>query len=547
MNQKLTKWAVAGVLSVGTAAPALGASVTRPGDTIGLAVGVPLPEGLYLGNNTTQECRNTSPQTTCYLVDTPILVWSTPWTIFGARVQPAFGPVVPIKFNSGADGISGYFNSFGAVQLIWDLGNNFGFSYMLGGYTNNRSSPVAISSGSLNQRFGLTYSGNGWDLTANVIWGINFDSVTSKPELSPCPVSAAYPNNGCNPNFLNVDLTATKRFGNWELGPVGLYSTDLNAPIAAYQKQSQFALGGLVGYYFERVSVQAYVTSDVYEKNYGGSRNISGNLRVTAPLWNPSAPAKADLPAKPYTKAPPPPPPFSWSGFYVGANIGGAWARNGWRDPLFLTNFYNNNGVFIGGGQMGGNYQIGNFVIGGEWDFDWAPNNKNTRVLVPGVGAIVAALPSLPFAPAPTGPPPSVPSPVTGINHWITTVAARFGYAVDNWLFYGKAGGGWIGNNNWTITDVTTGVSLTCGNFTNNCGNNTGWLVGAGYEYAFTNNWMVRLEYDYLGLGHRTLVIPATAPLLAGDTFTSNNGNVQMVKVGVNYLFNWGAPVAARY
>ena len=123
----------------------------------------------------------------------------------------------------------------------------------------------------------------------------------------------------------------------------------------------------------------------MYEKNYGGSRNISGNLRVTAPLWNPSAPAKADLPAKPYTKAPPPPPPFSWSGFYVGANIGGAWARNGWRDPLFLTNFYNSNGVFIGGGQMGGNYQIGNFVIGGEWDFDWAPNNKDTRSLGSGL------------------------------------------------------------------------------------------------------------------------------------------------------------------
>jgi outer membrane immunogenic protein len=226
----------------------------------------------------------------------------------------------------------------------------------------------------------------------------------------------------------------------------------------------------------------------------------------------------ADLPAKPYTKAPPPPPPFSWTGFYVGANIGGAWAHN-----FFLTNYYNNNGVFIGGGQMGGNYQIGNFVIGGQWDFDWAGKN-NTGVLVPGVGAIA----------------------VTGNNHWITTVAARFGYAVDHWLLYGKAGGGWVGNNNWTITNLTTGVSLTCGNFTNNCGNNTGgWLVGAGYEYAFTNNWTVKLEYDYLGFG--TVVIPATAPLLAGDTFTSNNRNVQMVKVGVNYLFNWGAPVAARY
>jgi hypothetical protein len=145
---------------------------------------------------------------------------------------------------------------------------------------------VAVSSGSLNQRFGLSYTGNGWNLTANVIWGINFDSVTSTPQLSPCPVSAAYPHNGCNPNFLNVDLTATKRFGKWELGPVGLYSTDLNAPIAAYQKQSQWALGGLVGYYFDRVSVQAYVTRNVYEKNYGGY-NTSGNFRITIPLWIP--------------------------------------------------------------------------------------------------------------------------------------------------------------------------------------------------------------------------------------------------------------------
>jgi outer membrane immunogenic protein len=221
---------------------------------------------------------------------------------------------------------------------------------------------------------------------------------------------------------------------------------------------------------------------------------------------------------------------FTWTGFYIGANIGGAWANNNWRDTLFLTNFNNNNnnnnGVFIGGGQIGGNYQIGNFVIGGEWDFDWAGNNNNnggTGVVIPAVGTFV----------------------VTNNNRWITTVAARFGYAIDHWLLYGKAGGGWVGNNNFTVTNVTTGVSLTCGNFTN-CGQTTGgWLVGAGAEYAFTNNWTVKIEYDYLGLGNRTFVIPATAPLLAGDTFASNNRNVQMVKVGVNYLFN--APVAARY
>jgi outer membrane immunogenic protein len=229
-------------------------------------------------------------------------------------------------------------------------------------------------------------------------------------------------------------------------------------------------------------------------------------------------------------KAPPPPlpPPFSWTGFYIGANIGGAWANNRWTDTLFLTNFNNNNnGVFIGGGQVGANYQIGQFVIGGEWDFDWAANNNGTGVFIPGVGNIV----------------------VTNNNRWITTVAARFGVAVDHWLFYGKAGGGWVGNNNLTVTNTTTGVSFTCGTLgLTNCGNNTGgWLVGAGFEYAFTNNWTVKLEYDYLGLGNRTFFVPAGAPFLAGDTFTTNNRNVQMVKVGVNYLFNWGAPVAARY
>jgi hypothetical protein len=61
-----------------------------------------------------------------------------------------------------------------------------------------------------------------------------------------------------------------------------------------------------------------------------------------------------------------------------------------------------------------------------------------TGVVLPGVGTFV----------------------VTNNNRWITTVAARFGWALDHLLVYGKAGGGWVGNNNLTVTDVTTGVSL---------------------------------------------------------------------------------------
>jgi outer membrane immunogenic protein len=243
----------------------------------------------------------------------------------------------------------------------------------------------------------------------------------------------------------------------------------------------------------------------------------------------------ADMPVK--APLPPPPPLFSWTGFYVGGNIGGAWSRNTWTDTLFLTNFNNNgnNGAFIGGGQVGVNYQVGNFVIGGEWDFDWASNhNNNNGVFIPALGNSIV---------------------VTNNNRWITTLAARFGWAVDHWLFYGKAGGGWVGNSDLTVTNLTTGVSLTCdtfnavnpnvfNNFSGSCGNHNagGWLVGAGFEYAFTNNWTVKLEYDYLGLGNRSFFIPATAPFLVGDTFTSGNRNVQMVKVGFNYLFNWGAP-----
>src|SRR4029077_10393132 len=137
-------------------------------------------------------------------------------------------------------------------------------------------------------------------------------------------------------------------------------------------------------------------------------------LASAAMLLSPLTAHSADLA---YPPPPLPVPIFSWTGFYVGGNIAGAWANNEWTDSLFLTNFNNgNNGVFIGGGQIGGNYQIGSFVIGGERDFDWASNNNSTGVVIPGVGNVV----------------------VTSNNRWITTVAARFGWAIDRWLVYGK-------------------------------------------------------------------------------------------------------------
>src|SRR5262245_37307159 len=87
MNSKLTKLATAGFLSLCTAAPALAASVTQPGETVGLNAGAPLPQGWYAINTVDWGCRNTTPQHTCTGLTIPVVAWSTPWTILGGRLQ----------------------------------------------------------------------------------------------------------------------------------------------------------------------------------------------------------------------------------------------------------------------------------------------------------------------------------------------------------------------------------------------------------------------------------------------------------------------------
>ena len=85
--------------------------------------------------------------------------------------------------------------------------------------------------------FALSYTGNDWNLTANVIYGIQLDQVTNRPQISACPAPFGF--NGCNPDFINVDLTATKKFGNWEVGPVAYGNADLTRPIAGYQRLAE--------------------------------------------------------------------------------------------------------------------------------------------------------------------------------------------------------------------------------------------------------------------------------------------------------------------
>src|ERR1700722_14810105 len=229
----------------------------------------------------------------------------------------------------------------------------------------------------------------------------------------------------------------------------------------------------------------------------------------------------ADLPPAPRAPVPYMPvavPVFSWTGFYIGGNLGGGWNRGNVVDSAFGVNFTNGNSTsFLGGGQVGGNYQIGAFVIGAEAVFDWFANNNNS-----GNGTTVVPL---------GGPPTTLR--VSANDRWVTTLAARFGYAWDHALFYGKAGGGWVGAGNFAVTNVGTGASVAL----SNSNTNSGWLVGAGVEYAFTQNWTAKLEYDYLALNNAsfTVTVPSTGVV---DTFTNGGRNVQTVTVGINYLFN---------
>ncbi|MGB7176658.1 MAG: outer membrane beta-barrel protein [Xanthobacteraceae bacterium] len=232
----------------------------------------------------------------------------------------------------------------------------------------------------------------------------------------------------------------------------------------------------------------------------------------------------ADLPMAP----PSPPPqapcacrPFSWTGFYLGGNLGAGWNHGNISDSAGLFSWgADNSTTFVGGGQVGANYQISNIVLGIEGDFDWFANNNNSG----GGTAIAGGAAGGSF--------------VQGSNNgrWLTTVTGRAGLAADRLLFYVKGGGAWVGSNNLTLTNLPAGGSVSIGN----SNTNTGWTAGAGIEWAFANNWTAKFEYDYVGLSDKSLTVTLpTAPPVA-DTFSTNNRNVQMVTVGVNYLFNWG-------
>src|SRR5690349_17069222 len=212
-------------------------------------------------------------------------------------------------------------------------------------------------------------------------------------------------------------------------------------------------------------------------------------LATAAVLISASAASAADLAAHPYTKAPPLPPApiYNWTGFYIGGHIGGAFGNS--SNSIFLPGAVNNNdGVFMGGGQIGYDTQFSpNWVFGIEANYSFLDTGSS-------------------FA-----------------NRGLGSVTGRLGYTWGPALLYVKGGYGWADSR------FTNGFS---GN-----GGRDGYTVGGGLEYLFTQNWSGKIEYQYYDFG------TVNAFDLNNNLFSFRNDE-HTIKVGLNYRFNWGAPTA---
>ncbi len=278
----------------------------------------------------------------------------------------------------------------------------------------------------------------------------------------------------------------------------------------------------------------------------------------------------ADLPSRKGPMLPPPPPPPLWTGFYVGLNAGGGWASSTSTTlsavPLFnlapgnpsgvasagsATQWISGNGGsgFIGGGQIGYNWQFyNNFLIGAEADIQG----------IAGSGGKANALGA--------GLEPGIPTnfftstQTSRSVDYIGTVRGRLGWLFTPTLLIYGTGGLAYGGVNLSTTYFTSadgvfyGPGAGAGTFANTL---AGWTAGGGVEWMFMPNWSAKVEYLYYDLGSvRTPGALVSGPNPAGgnplgwaygaQSSTHFSGNI--VRAGLNYHFNWAsAPVVAKY
>jgi outer membrane immunogenic protein len=229
---------------------------------------------------------------------------------------------------------------------------------------------------------------------------------------------------------------------------------------------------------------------------------------------------------------------YNWTGFYAGVNLGGAFVTG---CPTYTPETPSATWTgercthpdgFIGGGQIGFNYQAGNVVWGIEGDISGATGgSKETAATTAGSATV-----------------PAGTMKITG-DHTpgsIETVRGKLGFAHDNWLFYITGGGAFAGGNVDAAGEFTPagGNAPTATFVANNHGTRVGWVIGGGLEWGLGHHWTARIEDLYMDLG--TLSNSPTVCNGAGcqtfvDSLSLTNDrsslSIDVVRVGVNYKF----------
>jgi outer membrane immunogenic protein len=216
-----------------------------------------------------------------------------------------------------------------------------------------------------------------------------------------------------------------------------------------------------------------------------------------AGLWLASSvAAAADLPPAAYVQ--PVSQPYNWTGVYIGANAGFGFATASATATLIGVTATSSEELsgFVGGGQLGGNYQIGSVVLGLEADFDYSGQSHKTTV------GIFSKSDSIP---------------------WIGTLRGRIGYALDRVLIYGTAGG----------AEGKLSTTLTAAGFGSISDSKTrgAWTAGAGVEVGLTENLSARIEYLHVDTGNINL---ATIGALTVSGRVQDN----LVRAGLNWRFH---------
>ena len=235
----------------------------------------------------------------------------------------------------------------------------------------------------------------------------------------------------------------------------------------------------------------------------------------------------ADLAPQTYTRAAPVP-LYSWTGFYLGLNAGAAsldadlkvLAQTAPGTPFPFERPYNDSFHklgFIGGGQIGYNWQTGMSVLGVEADAAWSDLKASSDTI---------------FDPFFRGKGVAKARFSTSLD-WLVTVRGRAGIAATPALLLYVTGGAAIAGLNIKYEGNFPGAVPVLNTFSVN---NTlyGWTAGFGAEFALGGNWSVRGEYLRVQFDNSTLNVPLIAVQnLQGTVRVSPD--IDLFRFGVNY------------